>query len=216
MLPSEFVEACNTAKYSIGIGVCYAQLAFGGEDFPDDGGVAFRNDVYKYANYYFQAMLHYLDDGSKDVWTVRNRDAVLSLTADHLVRVAATSHFYVRARQMHLANVDPRNRHLRITLDWLANAYQVPNGVPMCWFKIVTTIRDHDAYWKSALRLFYTDIAGALERSIDDDANARAWGGVAFAAEILCFGINDDEWTPACNADFAVFMEEANRRLRQT
>jgi len=212
MLPPEFVDACNNAIYSIGLGVCNAQLAFGAEDFPEDGGVSFRNDVYKYAYCYFLALFHYLDEESKDSWTIRNGETVLRLKADHLVRIAGTSHFYVSGRQMHLSNVDPRNRHMRITLDWLANAYHVPNGVPECWFKIVTTNRDHDAYYKSALGLFYTDIAGAIASNIDDDLNASAWGGVAFAAEMIRFGLEEDEWAPRCDADLALCKEEAKRR----
>lgn len=48
MFPSEFVDVCNKALYWIGIGVGNAQLDYGQQDFPEDGGMAFRSEVYKY------------------------------------------------------------------------------------------------------------------------------------------------------------------------
>lgn len=159
-------------------------------------------------------MFHYLPEESTDKWTIRNRDTVFKLTKDHLVRIVATSHFYVQARQMHLANVDPRSKHIRIVLDWLTNAYQAPVEVPQCWFKIVTTIRDHDAYWKEARRFFYTDIAYALVSSKDDEENADLWSGVAFSADLICFNTKDEEWARTCQGHFAGYYEDL-KRLRK-
>lgn len=214
MFPSEFVEVCDKALYWIGIGVGNAQLDYGQQDFPADTGIAFRNDVYKYPHCYFRALFHYLHEESTDKWTIRNRDQVFKLTEDHLIRIVATSHFHVQARQMHLANVDPRNRHMRIVLDWLANAYQAPADVPQRWFKIVTTVREHDAYWREAQRVFYTDIAYALVSNKDDEENTGLWSGVAFSADLLSFNTKDEEWAPTCQEHFAGYYEDL-KRLRK-
>ena len=122
MFPPEFVTECDNALYQIGVGAAYTQLCFGQQDFPEDGGAAFRNDLYKFPYFYFQALSsHYLHEQSTDIWRIRNREAVFTLTTEHLVRVVAASDFYVRARQFHLANVDPQNVHLRVVLDWLTS-----------------------------------------------------------------------------------------------
>jgi hypothetical protein len=92
------------------------------------------------------------------------------------------SHFYVQTRKVHHAKADPHSKHTRIFLDWLTNAYQVPAELPQGWFKIVTTIHDHDAYWKEAQRFFYTEIAYALVSSKDDEENTALWSGVALMA----------------------------------
>jgi hypothetical protein len=214
MFPSEFVDACNKALHRIGFGVGNAQLDYGQQDFPGDGGIAFRNEVYKYPHCYFRALFHYLHEESTAKWTNRNRDNVFKLTDDHLLRIVATSHFYVQARQMHLANVDPRNRHMRTVLDWLTNAYQAPAEVPQRWFKIVTTVRDHVAYWKEAQRFFYADIAYALVSGKDDEENAGLWGDVAFSADFLGFNTKDEEWVPTCQEHFAAYYEDL-KRLRK-
>ena len=214
MFPPEFVEACNKALYWIGIGVGNAQLDYGQQDFPSDGGIAFRSEVYKYPHCYFRALFHYLHEESTDKWTVRHREPVFKLTEDHLVRIVATSHFYVHARQMHLAKVESQDRHLRIVLDWLTNAYRAPVEVPQRWFKIVTTVREHDAYWREAQRFFYTDIAYALVTSKDDEENAGLWSGVAFSADFLRFNLKDEEWTPTCDEHFAGYLEDL-KRLRK-
>jgi len=215
MLPSEFVDACNKALYWIGIGVGNAQLDYGQQDFPADTGIAFRNDVYKYPHCYFRALFHWLHAESTDRWTIRNREQVFKLTQDHLIRIVATSHFYVQARQMHFANVDPRNKHMRIVLDWLTNAYQAPAEVPQRWFKIVTTIRENDAYWKEAQKFFYTDIVYALVSSKDDEENAGLWCGVAMSADSLRINTRDEEWAPTWQQHFAGYYEDL-KRLRKT
>ena len=150
MFPSEFVDACNKGLYRIGIGVGNAQLDYGQQDFPADRGIAFRNEVYKYPHCYFRALLHYLHEESTDKWTTRNRDKVSQAHRRSPEADYSDEPLLCAGEAVHLANVDPRNSHMRIVLDWLTDAYQAPAEVPQRWFKIVTTNREHHAYWKEA------------------------------------------------------------------
>ncbi len=208
MFPPDFVEAANTTVYWAGIGLANAQMDYGPTDFPANHGEAFRNDLYAYAHCLFQAVFHYLREEEKtDPWTINNRDRVLKLNADHLFRIAASCQLYARARQIYFANARQHITYLRLSLDWIANAYRVPPEIPKRWFQIVTQAKDLDSWVNDAQAFMYQDIACAIHSDKNDKHDTGAWCGLAIAGDFLRVQMTPEELSKLCSEDFVRYRE---------
>jgi hypothetical protein len=206
-------QASRSAFHRIGLNLADVVMECGTQDFPVDQGVRFRNELYAYPYAYFGEVTHLLTkDGPKDPWVERNADMVAKLRDDHWIRIIASSHYYVCARDMHFAHIDASNRHMRLTLDWLCGMYRIPTEVPMQWFQLLTTLRDHEAYWKEAQRFFYQDIAYALLTEKNDEEASGEWGGLAFMARLQAQSLSGrQDWQRLCSDQFPFLTKEVAR-----
>lgn len=224
-MPSkEFIAECNEALSWIGICLASTAIDFGPTDFPDDGGDAFCNDLYKYAYSYYQALFHFLHQDTKDEWSDRNREHVLRLRKEKLITATGLSHFHRQGRQLHFyldqfrppAPPDPSGFRSAVkmtqkTLDWLSGAYRFGKSVPTKWYELLTASDAFSTYMEKAQAYFYSEIACALLLDPNDRANSKCWSGLAFMADYYALNLKNEEWAPICKQHFAGYRDDAIR-----
>src|SRR5262245_43168163 len=69
-------------------------MEFGPADYPEDGGVAFRNEVLAFVTQFINVLEALLEESSTDPWTLGNRERVNRLSDEALLSIAASCHFY--------------------------------------------------------------------------------------------------------------------------
>jgi hypothetical protein len=128
--PPEFTEACNKAIWMVGVRLANVAMQWGHRDFPPDGGIGFRNELYKHPYCYLREVIHFTRPESKDVWTVLNRGKVFRLNAEHLIRIAGLSHFHIAARNLYLGKTrgDSPRRSSRQTALRIKRVWQFQPG----------------------------------------------------------------------------------------
>jgi len=223
--PQPFVDACNAVMWDVGVNLARSTLERGPRDFPQDGGVAYRNYLYKYVYCYFLWALYpsLLPDAS-DAWSRRNRERVVQLPTGPLKQAVGLSHFYVRCRQLFQSFEKSRAQaaqNLQIlsnteklagkSLDWLVVMYDFSADLGKEWLKVITTSRDLAAYTEASRRFFYSQLASALGLDPADATNAESWASLAVSADQST--PKPEEWQPICEQLMTLYVEEAKRHM---
>lgn len=222
--PQPFVDACNDAMWRVGVNLARLTLEVGPRDFPQDGGVAYRNHLYKYVHCYFICTLYpYLLPDADDPWTRRNRELVLKLQTEPLQRAAGLSHAYVRGRQLFLsveksraqaarnpALVSATEQVVAKAFHWLV-MYDLPPDIPKEWSKLITTGKDMASFTAASQSFFYSQLSSALGLDRADAPNAAAWSNIAMLADQAVSTQKPEEWQPFCEQLMALYVDEAKR-----
>jgi len=219
-----FSAACNEALSWIGVCLASAQMDWGSTDFPEDGGVAYRNRLYSYAYSYFEAVIGLLAPDSTDPWKLKNEQRVVALTDSKLIKMAGLSHVHAQGRVLHNtleharrnSALNPRlvqsaGKSIQTSLDWMRAAYTLPESIPMRWHKMIVSSSDHSAYLKESIACFYSELASALDLDSSDTANAECWSGLSFLADINASQRPAVGWEELCRDHFTGYTEEATK-----
>lgn len=211
--------------WRVGVNLARLTLEVGPRDFPQDGGIGYRNHLYKYVHCYFLWTLYpYLHPETNEEWSRRNRELVLKLQSEQLTRAAGLSHFYARGRQLYLSVEKSRSQAtlnsslapateqiVGKALHWLVGMYEFPPDVAEEWSAIITTGKDLASYVDASQNFFYSQLAHALALYPGDVTNADAWASIAILADQAVATQKPNEWQPLCDQLMALYVEEAKR-----
>jgi hypothetical protein len=117
---------------------------FGREDYPEDNGVAFRNQIFLFADW----MLYLFRQGYSDApdapseWIERNQNTFLKLTDVEFMRCIGISHMYTKAFSWHM--------HFTNHPSLFPNDPTIPAklkafGRQLDWIYLVHDLREEDA-----------------------------------------------------------------------
>jgi hypothetical protein len=224
--PQPFVDACNAAMWDIGVNLARLTLERGPRDFPQDGGIAYRNHLYKYVYCYFIWVLYpALHPDTKDEWSQRNRELVLSLRTKQVKQAVGLSHAHVRCRQLFQSFDKSRsqaaqNPQLLATteklaaksFDWLVVMYDFSAELANQFLKLITTSPDMAAYTEASRNFFCSHLGYALGLDPDDTANADLWASLAVSAEQTGAALKPEEWQPIVTQLMKLYVDEASRQ----
>ncbi len=181
---------------------------FGPGDFPDDGGVTFRNEFFGYSYGWFDSAKLYMYEEPNDEWAVASAERILHLCPEHVTRVVGACHFFFELWSFHRAiwqrqTTGPSQGYgdlLKKTLDWLTNTYNPSGDYAEAWFQLVTRTSDGDEYYARAQELTYREISYAVME--DPNVVDRNWSSFAIAAGLVRQPANDPNWQRVCRDFF--------------
>jgi hypothetical protein len=211
--------------WDIGVNLARLTLERGPRDFPQDGGTAYRNHLYKYVHCYFLWTFYpALLPDTDEAWSRHNRELVLKLQAEPLKQAVGLSHCYARGRQLFLSAERARAQaatnpalvaaaevSIRKGLDWLGAMYALPAEMMGEWLRLITTERDPASFKDSSQNFFYSQLAHALGLYPGDWANAESWGSLALSTDQASSGLKPEEWQPICEQLMTLYVDEAKR-----
>jgi hypothetical protein len=223
--PQPFVDACNSVMWDAGVNLARLTLERGPGDFPQDGGIAYRNHLYKYVHCYFLwALYPALAPRTDDEWSRSNRELVLNLSLKPLRQLVGVSHFFVRGRQLFLSFEKPRaqaalnpqalantERLASKALDWLVVMYDFPEEMAQEWLRVITTAKDAAAFKEGSQTFFYAQLAHALRLDLGESTTADSWASLALSADQAGAALKPAEWQPICGQLMALYGEEAKK-----
>jgi hypothetical protein len=223
--PQPFVNACNEAMWDVGVNLARLTLDRGQEDFPQDGGIAYRNHLYKFAHCYFLwALYPALHPSSDDEWSRANRELVLNLSVKPLRQAAGVSHFLVRGRQLFASFEKSRAQAARNpqahantermatkALDWLVAMYDFPDDMAKEWLRHITTSTDAAAFKEASQNFFYAQLAHALHLDLGEPTTVESWVSLAVTADQAGAALRPEEWQQTSGQLMALYTDEAKK-----
>jgi len=224
--PQPFVDACNAVMWDAGVNLARLTLDRGSSDFPQDGGIAYRNHLYKYVHCYFLwALYPALLPTTDDEWSRSNRELVLNLSMKPLRQAVGASQFFVRGRQLFLsfeksraqAVLNPQvlsntEKLASKALDWLVDMYDFPDEMAKEWLRLITTAKDSAAFKEASQKFYYAQLAHALRLDLGEPATAESWATLAVSADHPGATLRPEEWQPICEQLMTLYGEEAKRQ----
>jgi len=224
--PQPFVDACNAVMWEAGVNLARLTLERGARDFPQDGGIAYRNHLYKYAHCYFLWTLYpALHPATDDDWSRSNRELVLNLSLKPLRQAVGVSQFFVRGRQLFQsfekaraqAAVNPQVQSnaekLAIkALDWLVGMYDFPEEMAKEWLRLITTAKDAAAFQEASQNFFFAQLGHALRLDLGEPTAADSWARLAISADQAAARLRPEEWQPICEQLMTLYVEEAKKQ----
>jgi hypothetical protein len=225
--PQPFVDACNAVMWDAGVNLARLTLQRGRGDFPQDGGIAYRNHLYKYVHCYFLWVLYpALHPSANDEWSRSHRELVLNLPIKGLRQMVGASHFFVRARQLFVsfeksraqAAANPQvlantERLAAKGLDWLVTMYDFPEEMAQEWLRLITTAKDSAAFKEASPNFFYAQLAHALRLDLGEPATTESWVHLAVSADQAGATLRPEEWQPLCEQLMVLYGAEAKKQM---
>ncbi len=159
-------------------------LEFGPTDFPGDGGVSFRNELFGFADCFACVVKHFPEIYPDDYWLQANYGRVLKATRDEIFDVIGVLHIfevgYHFNKHLHGHNAAQFVQDYRIVLDWLFNTYDFDEDRRKEWHRLIATTKDNSKYNAFSKANMYLEVARALDLRESDGQNSSAWCGFAF------------------------------------
>ena len=186
MLSAEFQKRIDEALGIICDRQRLAWLSFGRKDFPQDGGLSFRNEFIKFALGFKSELNNSVGDDAK-------HDALLErLTPHQIVRVIGVLHFFITTWGACRGWIRPSDFHK--ALDWILNTYAFPSSAAVEWCDLAKRNTDRYGLPEGEQKIHY-EIAAILGTSPSDSPSSKFWGGFAF---VTSHGL---KWDDAAHAE---------------
>lgn len=155
-------------------GVSGVWQGFGQQDFPQDGGVSFRNEFIKFPLAFIYETNNPVPG---DEAAAKNIALLDKLTPLQMVRIIGILHFYITTWDVCRGLISPRDFHK--ALDWIFNAYGLPGSVSIEWSAIAKR-NTSELGLPEGQEKMYSEIAAILGADPNDKESAGDLSGLAF------------------------------------